>query len=274
MDTIFLISGKKQHGKDTAANLIKIALFENYNDKYSLQNSELRQASFIIKHDCELYKNRLTNPHYSEEYIFGNQQAKHLIEEIVSILNSSALSKVNCFTYKFATKLKEIITLLTDCSLEDLEQDSFKNSHSKLSRMESPELKTQYYTYRQLLQKIGTDLFRDQLDPNIWVKSLIASIPPQQSKDKIILISDWRFKNEYEHLKELDFRFNLIPIRVVNPHIFSSGAEHPSETALDDFQHCKYILSNFGDLNDLYSQVKSMLQKEKIIAQTSNFTQK
>lgn len=96
---------------------------------------------------------------------------------------------------KFADKLKDIVCLLTGCTREQLEDQEFKNRelveewwYYKISKSimlprgyypneEDNKMCEQRYlckpTYRTLLQQIGTDLFRNQLHPNVWVNSLM-----------------------------------------------------------------------------------------------------
>ena len=105
---------------------------------------------------------------------------------------------------KFADKLKDIICLLTGCSREELEDESFKSKelgeewwywYMELDGGYSPIIldyltttKKQLKNYeglelvkptpRFLLQFIGTDLLRNQLHPEIWVNSLMSEYKP------------------------------------------------------------------------------------------------
>lgn len=115
-------------------------------------------------------------------------------------------SKVEFENKKFAEKIKQMIVLLTDCKREDLEKEEFKNSFL-------PEIWTKKdgsrYTYRESLQHIGTDLFRDQFHTDTWVNSLLSDY--QQSKNKNFLITDLRFQNEFNKIKQFD---NVVTIKV------------------------------------------------------------
>lgn len=105
---------------------------------------------------------------------------------------------------KFADKLKDIICLLTGCSREELEDESFKSeklgeewwywymeldggyspiildylttTKKELKNYEGLELVKP--TPRFLLQFIGTNLLRNQLHPEIWVNSLMSEYKP------------------------------------------------------------------------------------------------
>ena len=171
------ISGKKQSGKDTVAKII--------------QGFDIYQNNTKVQHD----------------YSFNN----HFVKDFV-------LGKVNPYppSYyeikKFAGKLKQIVSIITGYSLEELEQEDIKNkvlfqsyelsntkaetvevfesmellvnrldflrelysnNYSKEELFEIFQQKTIDITPRLLLQKIGTDIGR-KINPNIWVISLIS----------------------------------------------------------------------------------------------------
>jgi len=106
----------------------------------------------------------------------------------------------------FAGKLKQIVVLLTGCTLEDLESQEFKmkelgpewntygivrgndNLGRQVAVQATPHLKHSIWllasgdnqqvenilTYRKLLQVIGTDALRNVVHENIWVNALMA----------------------------------------------------------------------------------------------------
>ena len=125
---------------------------------------------------------------------------------------------------KFANKLKDIICILINSTREQLEDESFKSKelgeewwywYMALDGGYSPiildyltttkkELKSYEGlelikpTPRFLLQFIGTDLFRNQLHPQIWVNSLMSEYKPiiQSTKEEDKrLLSIWKNMN-------------------------------------------------------------------------------
>jgi len=56
------------------------------------------------------------------------------------------------------------------------------------------------WTVRKLLQFIGTELFREQIDDEVWVKSLWYKI--QNDKSSNYVTADIRFPNEYNFFVE------------------------------------------------------------------------
>jgi energy-coupling factor transporter ATP-binding protein EcfA2 len=57
------------------------------------------------------------------------------------------------------------------------------------------------FSCRKLLQIVGTEIIRDQIDPNYFVKRLIEEI--KISESKLFIIDDWRFENEIVEIKQV-----------------------------------------------------------------------
>jgi len=201
----------------------------------------------------------------------------------------------------FARKLKEVISILTGCTLEELESQEFKDKvigkdwghivdHIDLGGLiVGSEIKL--YTYRYLLQKIGTEAMRDTIHKDIWVNALFsdyiykyinmatakeASIEDYNnylnkldSKAEIIMlqesnwiITDLRFPNELNAINDR----NGFTIRInrdngtraidLNP--------HESEKALNNAVF-NYTIDNNGTIDDLIEKVREILTIEKII---------
>lgn len=268
MEKIFLISGRKQHGKDAVAKLIKYLVIKNrirllskesqvnLATIESISNKNIKLMDEIIQNDCNTYNQRSIN---KPIYILGQETTTRLIDKTLDLIGHSDWLQV-----QFSTPLKKIVCSLTGCSLQELEDGDFKASKSLIKNNAG-----EYLTYRELLQYIGTDLFRDQINSDIWVESYYSSRREQifaDSHNKTI-ISDWRFPNEEIYLKN-QLKIEVITIKVVNPHIFTPPNEHFSEKALDHYSNENYdfVISNYGDLNALIYQIKAMLVKLKIIA--------
>jgi len=118
---------------------------------------------------------------------------------------------------KFAGKLKEILCIVTGCSMQDLENEEFKNSklpkewkvikviykndktssilyelfETRKKALNFKDALNKYAsnydivvdlnyipTYREAMVQIGTNLFRDKFHPNIWEIALFAEYKP------------------------------------------------------------------------------------------------
>lgn len=167
---------------------------------------------------------------------------------------------------KFAGKLKLIGSILSGVPVENFEDQDFK----KLPMSLDWEM-----TYREFLQKLGTEAMRDGLHKNVWVNALFADYKWYTKEwDELgnetlgaypdWLITDMRFPNELDAviLRE------GITIRVNRPvHALSEENNavqlHPSETALDNSEF-HYIIDNDGSFEDLMKKVEEILKIEKI----------
>ena len=193
---------------------------------------------------------------------------------------------------KFATKVKEIATLLTGIPTEKFEDQDFKNtfldSHWNKEVFEnktSLDKDNKAYnksivkpmTVREMLQTIGTEAMRNSLHPDTWVNALMCYYI--KSDDKLIrttedlfeeweegsfpnwIITDLRFPNEMQSIKAN----GGITIRVVRPNDKKVPLDlHPSETALDNVTF-DYEIINDGTMEDLIGKVKEMLKHFNLI---------
>ncbi|HMT01782.1 MAG TPA: hypothetical protein PKD00_00490 [Burkholderiales bacterium] len=171
------------------------------------------------------------------QYLTGKQPYKISIEEfiegnhwLINYLNANWEIK------KFEKKLKEIVSILTGISVEDLEKQEVKDRvlgeewwyfytevggkkmYPYLEYKDKPEYTTflKKFTVRQLLQEVGTEAMRNVLHPNIWVNALFADYNTtgfdyEGCENKEIkgswkypnwIISDMRFSNELEAVKD------------------------------------------------------------------------
>ena len=226
-------------------------------------------------------------------------------------LNIDYSHKSNWQIKKFADKLKDIICILINCTREQLEDESIKSKElgeewwywymerdggyspiildyltttkKELKNYEGLELIKP--TIRFLLQFIGTNLFRDQLHPEIWVNALMSEYKLYKETKPFVnltlkdeeypnwLITDMRFPNEMEAVKKR----GGITIRVNRPCNICGGSgyhkmscpvsksgEHLSETSLDKAEF-DYVIENSGSIEELIEKVREILKKEKLI---------
>ena len=80
---------------------------------------------------------------------------------------------------------------------------------------------------RLLLQRLGTDVVRECIDTNYWVKRWMLSVAACGSD--VILVDDVRFQNEAEAVKN----FNSILVRVITPDQDIDVDNHPSEAGIN-----------------------------------------
>jgi hypothetical protein len=163
---------------------------------------------------------------------------------------------------KFAGKLKDIAEILSGVPKINFEDQEFKKQDM------DPEWGM---TYRDLLQRLGTEAMRNGLHKNVWVNALFADyksgplfpdVPAElHAQLPNWLITDTRFPNELEAVKDL----NGIAIKVVRETGNTIGTTHASETALDDYTEWDYVVDNNGSFEELKTQIFSILEKEYLL---------
>jgi hypothetical protein len=156
------ISGKKGHGKDTVAKIIQYLLF--------------------IRH---LEKVQESQPHYQ---FFGTNRNTTL-ESFINFWDQEQRDVHSTYKKKmFAGKLKEMVCLLIGCTMQQLEDQDFKekplgeewrqwfNSNYELidEKDRDDSSWSELLTPRKLLQLLGTDCGRQIIHPNIWVNSTMS----------------------------------------------------------------------------------------------------
>lgn len=225
---------------------------------------------------------------------------------------------------KFAAKVKTIVALLTGCTVEDLESQEFKNQQlgeewnwyttyitdadgrGQLMRSTPTEEakkmlpfpnRIKPYTYREMLQRVGTEAMRNMIHEDVWVNALFADYIKDRGyiykasfvdKDPINIndykdsntftikipkdsfpepydngfpnwiITDMRFPNEMKAIKDR----GGITIRIER--LGQPVNNHPSETSLDDATF-DYVVNNDGSIDELVEMVQNILIKENII---------
>jgi hypothetical protein len=172
---------------------------------------------------------------------------------------------------QFAYKLKAIAALLTGDDINKYQTQEGKAEHLPLWNM----------TRREILQKLGTDALRNNFHQQVHVKGLIADINPATDH---VIVSDVRFRNEADFIKEL----GGVIIRINRPMAYSYPNEwaeytktntwpffleylefnnvdlfntlsHPSETGMDDYDRFDCIIENDASLKYLERDLQEIL---------------
>jgi len=136
-------------------------------------------------------------------------------------------------------------------------------------------------TPRKLLQLLGTECGRNIIHPNIWTNSLFADYKGVKApngkwgghiKYPNWIITDVRFPNEAKAIKDrggIIIRVNRFTEeqkiafaktragRSNNSLQLVLKNQHPSETALDDYEF-DYVVDNNGTLEELIEKIKGL----------------
>ena len=166
---------------------------------------------------------------------------------------------------KFAGKLKLIGSILSGVPVENFEDQEFKKLPMSLDWG---------MTYREFLQKLGTEAMRDGLHKEVWVNALFADYKwyvkewDELGNETVgeytnWIITDMRFPNE---LDAVQLREGItIRVNRDNGTRAIDTNPHPSETALD-YAKFDYVIENDGTLDELVEKVRAILIREKIIS--------
>lgn len=206
---IIAIHGKIGSGKDTIGKIIQYLTYKTW---FDLEGKKGKDAPYSI-----------------EDWLDNK-------------MNISVNHPSNTFQIKkFAHKLKQIVCILTGCSMEDLESQEFKDSYldeqwnyyRKGIHLHPSIVTDQIFTqmgmdriyrlkYRNVLQKIGTECMRNVIHENTWCNALFVdykekhplSVNFRQEKEKFDkeinnlfpnwCITDMRFPNEFDEVENRD----------------------------------------------------------------------
>jgi hypothetical protein len=139
----------------------------------------------------------------------------------------------SCKIYSFADALKEKVCMsVLGLTYEQCYgSDEYKNSLTQYQWSFFPEeIRTNnkgFMTARDIMQIVGTNIFRNYFDDNIWVNATFRKI--KEDGYKIALISDVRFPSEVEGIIE---NKGVVVKLLRNP---CETDNHSSEIALEDY---------------------------------------
>lgn len=120
---------------------------------------------------------------------------------------------------------------------------------------------------RILIQTLGTDIIRDNVNQNYWIH--LAGSHIISSKNDTFIISDWRFPNEYYELfnylmhNDWDQEYKFVLINIIRPGLVSGEMihDHESENALNEFTDYNHVIINDCTLEELKTKIKNEVLK-------------
>lgn len=153
-----------------------------------------------------------------------------------------------------ADPLKEIVSIITGWSMNMIKGETSESRHFR-----ETEIHTDFgMTCREILQHIGTDLFRDHFDPETWVK--LARRRVIQSECDIV-VTDIRFDNEAQMILDLGGQvwnierdFDKDSSQVL---ISETASQHKSEKRFEIAG--EKTIKNNGTLQELYAKIDQLL---------------
>jgi hypothetical protein len=114
-----------------------------------------------------------------------------------------------------------------------------------------------------ILQKIGTEVFRDLVSPSFWVEVWKNQAQQYLDKGYLVLNSDARFIQEVKAIESMKgniLRVNADPELCAKRSQSKRDPNHPSETSLDNYEF-KYKITNNGTIQELFEPVKRFMDE-------------
>jgi hypothetical protein len=175
--------------------------------------------------------------------------------------------------FSFASATKDILSILFGWDRMMLEGDTIESRQfrEKEDLWWGEKLSIKNLTPRKTLQLIGTDLFRNKFNPDIWMRCVEKKILTvlESNPNANIIISDCRFPNEISMLKKLNFK--LIHIHRNLPYWFSdyklgidceeASKLHMSETSWIRENFDFEISNQFDNIEMFHSWINQFIQK-------------
>jgi basic membrane lipoprotein Med (substrate-binding protein (PBP1-ABC) superfamily) len=115
---------------------------------------------------------------------------------------------------------------------------------------------------RELMQMIGTDIIRAQIDNSFHTRRMIEDIKVYSYFFDVIIISDARYEDEIMEIKN-NFK-DVEVVKVIRTSLETGLTDnerrHLSETALDSFDEYDHTIYNDDSLSELKNQVIEILR--------------
>ena len=116
-------------------------------------------------------------------------------------------------------------------------------------------------TPRELMQIVGTDLFRTHFDRNVWLKRLefeLESLPETQN----IVIPDVRFENEYRFVQEYAQKKGVPCFMLYVERECKKSDLHSSENFewLENYKNSLNVIENNSTFADFYEKIQNILK--------------
>ena len=245
------ISGRKQAGKNTTANILHGLVLQSSNQVKDFNIDGSGQLTVLT-----------SNSEGTEDWGIFDVQRKD--SDFTEYAEHNMWPYVKM--YSFADELKRICVELFDippeCVYGSDDQKNCVQDHILWENMpkyridfntKPPSAKLGPMTAREFMQFFGTDICRNIFEP-IWVNSCINKIKKEQSE--LAIIPDVRFPNEAKAIEDAGGTV----IRLTRT-VFDD--QHSSELALDDYPFTDYIDNKDNSIDSLMVKVKKFYQNLK-----------
>lgn len=156
------------------------------------------------------------------------------------------IDKYSYTRYAFADYLKKKVSYKYNIPIDKL--------HTQEGKRSNIEINGSVYKLRDLLIKEALDKRMD--NENYWVNIVLKEIKNNDIRQNNIVISDFRYPNEYYTLNR--YFSNITTINIIRE--ISENIDDKSETSLDNFLF-DYIIENNDTIENLYNHFDNIINK-------------
>ena len=233
------ISGRKQAGKNTTANI--------------LHGIILKEQGFIKDWSIGGAGQLMIDPNDGSEW--GEFDVSRMDEDFVTWADHNMWPYVKL--YSFADNLKaicmDLFNIPFNCLYGTDEEKNRPQEHLLWENFPGLSLAKGPMTAREFMQVFGSDVCRKIYQP-IWVDSCINKIKREQSE--LAIIADVRFPNEVKAIEQAGGTVVRLTRNIYND-------IHSSEVALDNYSFPYYIENKDQSIDELMVKVKAFYNKLK-----------
>ena len=114
---------------------------------------------------------------------------------------------------------------------------------------------------RDLLNHLGTEIIRNKIDPDFHIKRLLQDLEVLSYFYDTFVISDVRFPNEIEKVKEKYDNVITIHIERDSDELNEEQKNNITETALDNYDNYDIRINNNGTLEELENKAIDIVKE-------------
>jgi len=153
--------------------------------------------------------------------------------------------------FAFADKIKEILCTTFDITLEEMEELKRKEDKNVTNFGNNKDI-----NMRTILQRFGTEAMQTTFGKSVWSLLVVNEINSDENKDCDIVITDYRFIDEYAQIVKLCAPNSNITRIYVG---YKNGLNlHSSETELKNIAH-DFQIANDSTIEAYYDEIDKVL---------------
>jgi hypothetical protein len=167
----------------------------------------------------------------------------------------------------FASVLKDILSIIFswDRNMMEGTTEESREWRETIDEWWSDKLMIQHFTPRWAMQNIGTELFRQHFNTDIWIFALEKKL--KNLRNANVVITDCRFENEYNFLKNITYdEVKFFYIERSEPPLWFYNKVIPPDLHISEYEWVKCLLSNeyttipnYGTIDELNGIVDKIM---------------